>query len=384
MYQLSGQQIDYILNDISPRGIEMESLQQNLLDHVCCIIEQNLEEEGDFENFYQNTITTFYKDVLWEIEEETISLLTFKNYYTMKKIMMLSGIFSTFIMLTGIWFKYMHWPAAGLLLPLGILSGSLIFLPLLFTLKAKEQQTFKDKFVIAAGALAAILTSLSFVFKIMNWPFSITMLYASAAITLTLFLPLYLFSGIRNPATKTNTIVTALLVVMAYSLLFSLVRSPQSERAHRIVFTQDYLRNELILNTERSQLKGDFQNDSSFMASIKPAERINSLCEQAKSLIIESETMRQSIDEDFENKNVLLADHRANITAKLENILLEVKHSVLNYNSHINKGMIEIPTKASFLQKEQFECPRVLILLNEITQVQMFLLQNQRALIAEK
>src|ERR1700755_3378054 len=98
MYHLSDQQIDHILSDISARGVEMESLQQNLLDHVCCIIEQNLEENGDFESFYQKTIKTFYKDALWEIEEETISLLIFKNYYTMKKIMINCGIFSAITM----------------------------------------------------------------------------------------------------------------------------------------------------------------------------------------------------------------------------------------------------------------------------------------------
>lgn len=101
MYQISDQQIDYILNDISARGVEMESLQQNLLDHVCCIIENNLEENGDFENFYQKTIKSFYKDELWEIEEETLLLLTYKNYYTMKKIMINSGIAAATFFIIG-------------------------------------------------------------------------------------------------------------------------------------------------------------------------------------------------------------------------------------------------------------------------------------------
>ena len=171
-------------------------------------------------------------------------------------------------------------------------------------------------------------------------------------------------------------------MIMAYTLLFSLVRSPQSERVHRIVFTQDYLRNELILNTERRQLMGHLQNDSSYLSDLKVAERINSLCEQAKSLIIENETGHKRIDQDFESKNILLADHNVKVTDKLEKVFLEIRQSVLEYNSQINKTMIEIPTRASFLHKEQFECPRVLILLNEITQVQMFLLQNQRELIA--
>src|ERR1700752_4853751 len=154
MYQLSDQQIDFILDDISAHGVEMESLQQNLLDHVCCIIEQNLEANGDFESFYQKTIKTFYKDELWEIEEETLLLLTYKNYYIMKKVMIYSGTISAAAMISGILFKFMHWPGASVLILLGIISSSLIFLPLLFILKSREKQIMKDKVIIGLGTLS--------------------------------------------------------------------------------------------------------------------------------------------------------------------------------------------------------------------------------------
>ncbi len=85
MYCLSGKQIEFILNEIKRNKIEMKDLQLNLLDHICCIIEQDLREGDDFESFCKKTIRQFYKNELREIEEETIQLLIFKNYYTMKK-----------------------------------------------------------------------------------------------------------------------------------------------------------------------------------------------------------------------------------------------------------------------------------------------------------
>ena len=45
MYLLSDKQIDHILSDIRRRGVEMEDLQYNLLDHICCILEQELEAQ---------------------------------------------------------------------------------------------------------------------------------------------------------------------------------------------------------------------------------------------------------------------------------------------------------------------------------------------------
>jgi hypothetical protein len=90
MYCITDEQIEYILNDIRRNGVEMEDLQLNLLDHICCIMEQELKETDDFEQFYLKTVRRFYNTELREIEEETINLLTFKNYYAMKKTMIVS------------------------------------------------------------------------------------------------------------------------------------------------------------------------------------------------------------------------------------------------------------------------------------------------------
>jgi hypothetical protein len=81
MYCLSDQQMEYIQKDIINHGIAIESLQHNLLDHICIIIEQNLEENGDFHQFYESTIPTFYKNELREIEDEAIFLLSCKGIY---------------------------------------------------------------------------------------------------------------------------------------------------------------------------------------------------------------------------------------------------------------------------------------------------------------
>jgi hypothetical protein len=80
MYTLSDKQIDLILSDIGAHGIETESLRYNLLDHICILIEQGLEEGGDFEKFYSSVIKAFYKKELREIEEETDFLLTCRNH----------------------------------------------------------------------------------------------------------------------------------------------------------------------------------------------------------------------------------------------------------------------------------------------------------------
>ena len=85
MYCLSDQQIDFILTDIRSHGITTESLQNDLLDHICILIEQNLEPDGDFQSFYSSVIKSFYKQELREIEEQTAFLLTYSNHWVLGK-----------------------------------------------------------------------------------------------------------------------------------------------------------------------------------------------------------------------------------------------------------------------------------------------------------
>lgn len=254
MYRISEQQIDFILNDISARGVEMESLQQNLLDHICCIIEQELEENGDFERFYQKTVRTFYKDALWEIEEETIQLLTFKNYYTMKKIMIVSGTFSAAVMSLGIFFKFMHWPGASALIILGIATSSLVFLPLLFTLRAKEKQNIKDKITLAVATLAGALISLAVLFKVMHWPGANLMGTSFVALMVLVYIPVYFFAGIKSPESKVNTIVTTIIMIMGCGLFLTLVNSRPYIQDNANAVTNQALQESYIAMTEQTRI----------------------------------------------------------------------------------------------------------------------------------
>lgn len=221
-YQLSEQQIVFILDDIRARGIETESLQQNLLDHICCIVEQGLEENGDFEAFYQSVIPRFYKQDLREIEEETALLLTFKNYYAMKKVMIVSGVATVLSFVVGSMFKVMHWPGANVLLVLGFAGISLLFLPLLFIFKVRELPVARDRAILALGIFSGSLYFLAMLFQLQHWPGARIIWLGNLTISFFVFLPLYFFSGIRRPETRMNTIVSSIILMAVIGSQFAL------------------------------------------------------------------------------------------------------------------------------------------------------------------
>ena len=130
MYSISDQQIEFILRDLSANGIQTESLQYDLLDHICIIIEQNLEEEGDFDQFYAATVKTFYKQELREIEEETKFLLTAghrlvlsRNLFFLLLFVLFGGPFVAYI---AAW-VFSSGAAAGWNIPEEIWGASLVF-----------------------------------------------------------------------------------------------------------------------------------------------------------------------------------------------------------------------------------------------------------------
>lgn len=196
MYSINDEQIDYILNDIRRRGVEMEDLQYNLLDHICCIIEQNLESGGNFEDFYNKTIPKFFKHELWEIEEETILLLTYKNYYTMKKAMIYGGVISLSLIALGTVFKIFHWPGAAISLLLGFFILCFVFLPSVLYLNYSA--TKKNIGTNLAAFVGGTVLMIGVLFKVMHWPGTPLLLVAGWTILLGVFIPLLLFSKLKE------------------------------------------------------------------------------------------------------------------------------------------------------------------------------------------
>ncbi len=379
MYKISEQQIDFILNDISARGVETEDLQYNLLDHICCIIEQNLKEDGDFENFYHNTITTFYKHELREIEEETQLLLTFKNYYTMRKVMLNSGVFAAAILTFGIIFKFMHWPGASVFILLGLVSASLVFIPLYFTIRVKDKKKTSEKVLLAIGSIAGILGVFHILFKVFHWPGSMILGYSANAILVLIFLPIFIILGIKNEETKVNTIVTSIIIIMGCGLWFTLVISPMASKMMLIRNTSSYLRNEQLLKNEMAILNS--MHDSSKSINLASETRIFNLCEELKTEMITGEIGQSIIPTDFESKNILMEDvFVEKYLADDESMskLNELSKLINDFNKQPSNALLPIQIKFTILDKLDFiRNEKLYNTLNELNQIQMFVLQNR-------
>ena len=236
MYKITDSQVDFILDDIEKRGIKTEDVRFNILDHVCCIIENEMNSDMNFNEFYKNTIARFYKKELGEIEEETQVLLTFKNYYAMKRTLKISGITSIILIMIGVTFKSMHWPGAGIAVVFGLAFFSLIFIPLNIILKFKDDESKNNRIIMTIGLLTASAATIGVLFKIMHWKMANMIMFSSLLVFVLIFIPIYFIVKYREPESKFNAIINTTFMIGAAGMLFALINLGPS---HKTLQKQD-------------------------------------------------------------------------------------------------------------------------------------------------
>jgi hypothetical protein len=389
MYQLSEEQITFILSDIKAKGIVIEDLQNNLLDHICCIIENELKNEEDFFKFYERTLPRFFKFKLNEIEQETNNLLTFKNYYVMKNTVKYSGITSALLILLGAIFKTMHWPGAGFLILLGGLSFSLIFLPLLILLKFKDEEKTVDNWVFAFGFLMAIGAATGIVFKIMHWPYANLLMRGSVTLFLFVYIPIYYFTQIKRSDSKFNTTINTILMMawggMTYALFnlhpnTNIQVNPLATYAFVDYNTRNLLEaNAIIYNKLNNQKKPELLKQKTTKLYHKIADIKSYLIanadqipmEKAKSLPLEE----VKNGEDYKIiKNIF--ENSIN-EYSLSSLTIEINA----YNEMVNQLFPNQKEKLIGLENLQLNNTNLSVLLQQLSQIQLHLAYSENALL---
>ena len=220
MLSLTEEQIAFIEKDIRVRGITSPDLSIDLLDHICCLIENELDEYRNFEIVYQQTLLLFGEKGLKEIQDETNRLLTFKHYYFMNSTMKISGYVSSMLILIGSFFKFQHWPGANVMIVVGVFFLATLFLPLLFILKFKSTEENNRSIVLSIiGFISSLLICVGILFRILHWPGARIMIIIGCVLLLLGYLPIYILSIYKNTTNKINATATIILIIAGVGLI---------------------------------------------------------------------------------------------------------------------------------------------------------------------
>lgn len=104
------------------------------------------------------------------------------------------GTLSVMLTACGCLFKIMHWPAAGTIIVIGLVSLSLAFLPLAIGNMVKTGQVKKLKSFYILVAIVMAINFIGAMFKIMHWPGAGVLIMTGIPLPFVILLPAYLLS----------------------------------------------------------------------------------------------------------------------------------------------------------------------------------------------
>jgi uncharacterized protein with PQ loop repeat len=229
MPELSLHNIEQISRDIGRQEITFSHLLEDLIDHVCCDVENEMKKGLSFNEAYNAVKKKLGSRRLKEIQEETLYLVDTK-YRNMKNTMKISGVAGTIMLGFAALLKIQHWPGAGIMLNLGALILAFAFLPSALSVLWKETHNSKKLFLFISAFFAGIFFIFGVVFKIQHWPGAGIILSLAALSGVLFFVPALALSRLtdqENRAKRPVYILGALgMIFYAIGMLFKIQHWP--------------------------------------------------------------------------------------------------------------------------------------------------------------
>ena len=194
--RLSSEQIAIIRKHVEASTISTDSLKDDVIDHLCCVVEIKMERGGVFDMALREALHELAPDGLNEIQRETVFLLNSTKIIFMKKIMYGIGLLSAMSFVLGWAFGMIHLPGAVELSIYGFMAFVFIFLPMLAIdrYKVNIRWALSDKLKFGLGFVSGFIVAISVFFKLMHLPGAEELLIMGTGIFVFGFLPFLFFT----------------------------------------------------------------------------------------------------------------------------------------------------------------------------------------------
>ncbi len=217
MPELSLHHIEHISRDIRRQEITFSHLPEDLIDHVCCDVENEMQSGLNFAEAYKRVKQKMGSRRLKEIQEETLYSVDTK-YRIMKNTMKISVVAGTVLFGFATLFKIQHWPFAGILMIFGALILAFVFLPSALNVLWKETHNRKRLFLVISAFFAGMLLIIGVLFKIQHWPLAGAILTLATISGILFFIPALALSRLSDQENKPKRL--AYILGAAGSVLF--------------------------------------------------------------------------------------------------------------------------------------------------------------------
>lgn len=226
---LDTSQIQLIESDVESARITLYNLSDELVDHICCAIEDQMRNGKSFDEAYSLLKEQTGIKVLQSIQENTL-YLTDKKYRLMKTTMKITGNVSLALLALGTLFKIFHWPGAGPLLVVGFVLVCFFFFPAVIYINRREEGSKSPMLLNLSILIGGILLMMGILFKVMHWPIANLLLQGGWFFVLFLFLPTLLYAKLKDAKSGFEKRVYVLgvvaLIIFELATMFKMMHWP--------------------------------------------------------------------------------------------------------------------------------------------------------------
>ena len=229
MQNLTAANIEIIIEEVTRANITFSHLREDLIDHMCCEIENEMQQGSSFDRAFEKVKNIFGNKELKKVQEDTLLLID-KKYRLMKKTMKIVGWISMLMITVGALFKIQHWPGAGPLLIFGFFFLGAIFFPSALWVMRKESKLKGSLFTYIISIIGGILFIFGILFKIQHYPFDKLFLIIGFSSLGLILIPSILILKLRDENTRNHKgtyIIGAIsLIIYLAGMLFKIVHWP--------------------------------------------------------------------------------------------------------------------------------------------------------------
>ncbi|MFD2822731.1 hypothetical protein ACFS5M_03560 [Lacinutrix iliipiscaria] len=135
--KLQEKHIDFIENSLKLYGVKSEALREDLIDHICTFIET--QDSEDFNTLYQEALQKFggyssFQDLQLETNLQKFA----QEVILLSKLKFSASCIVLLLFVLSFIFKIMHWPYANTMMIAGLLVAVLVLVPIHFYAKYKS------------------------------------------------------------------------------------------------------------------------------------------------------------------------------------------------------------------------------------------------------
>ena len=192
---ITDQQMQVLEQYVAQHGVTERTLQEDLLDHMCCLVEEAILEGKTFTEAYTIVQQAFPAPDLHTIQQDQTYLLNHNPLTAMKRLFYWVLFLTIFFINTGSLFQLMHWPGAKAIMVSGFVVLLFGLLPITAYQAFRHAANHPPAVVarIAFGLLGGTLAASGWLFKTMHWPTASIQIMSGMLILNCIFLPLFMY-----------------------------------------------------------------------------------------------------------------------------------------------------------------------------------------------